>query len=79
MIPSLKRECQLRGRLLFNMGTPRAARGADTLSAMRAVTLRFSREPGDQSWKSTVFQIADHGGDLDRAYRLNPEHPWATS
>jgi len=79
MIPSLKRECQLRGRLLFDMGAPLAARGADTLFAMRAVTLQLSRKPGDRSWKSTVFQMADHGGDLDRAYRLNQEHPWATS
>jgi len=27
MIPSLKRECQLRGRLLFDMGAPLGARG----------------------------------------------------
>ena len=71
MIPSLERGCQLRRRLLFDRGAPLTARGADTLFAMRAVILQLSRKPGDRSWKSTDFQMADYGGDLDRAYRLN--------
>ena len=55
------------------------ARGVDTLSAVRPLTLQLSRKPDDRSWKSTRLQMDGHGEDLDRAYRLNQEHPWAIS
>jgi len=78
MIPSLRRRCQPKRRLLLEGGAPLSARGADTLSASVDVAVQLCRKPGDRSWKSTGFQTDDYGGDLDRAYRLSQGHSWAT-